>query len=74
MITKIFKAFGVEFVKPLKWYNWLTLVWVSVSFFLLSINTDTAPIWAVVLVVANFAFSIKVAAKTMPDIKDEENN
>ena len=71
-MTKIFKAIGIEFTKPLKWYNWLTLAWVAVSFILLSIDTETAPIWAVFLVVANFALSIKVAAKTIPDIKDDE--
>ena len=32
------------------------------------------PIWAVFLVVANFTLSIKVAAKTIPDIKDDENS
>lgn len=74
VMTKIFKALGIEFTKPLKWYNWLTLAWVAVSFVLLSIDTETAPIWAVFLVVANFALSIKVAAKTVPDIKDDENS
>ena len=74
VMTKIFKALGIEFTKPLKWYNWLTLAWVAVSFILLSIDTETAPIWAVFLVVANFALSIKVAAKTVPDIKDDENS
>lgn len=73
-MTKIFKAIGIEFTKPLKWYNWLTLAWVAVSFILLSIDTETAPIWAVFLVVANFALSIKVAAKTISDIKDDENS
>ena len=43
-------------------------------FILLSIDTETAPIWAVFLVVANFALSIKVAAKTRPDLKDDENS
>ena len=73
-MTKIFKALGIEFTKPLKWYNWLTLAWLAVSFVLLSNDTETAPICAVFHVVANFDLSIKVAAKTVPDIKDDENS
>ena len=71
-MSKIFKVFGIEFTKPLKWYNWLTIVWVGVSFILLSIDTENSPLWAIFLVVANFAFSIRVAAKTVPSIKDDE--
>ena len=37
-------------------------------------GVSVPPIWAVFLVVANFALSIKVAAKTIPDIKDDENS
>lgn len=74
MKTKIFEAIGIEFTKPLKWYNWLIFVWIAISFALLSINTETTPIWAVFLVIVNFALSIEVAAKTLPDIKDEKNN
>ena len=72
MKTKIFEAIGVEFTKPLKWYNWLIFVWIAIAFALLSIDTETTPIWAVFLVVVNFALSIGAAAKTLPDIKDEK--
>jgi hypothetical protein len=74
MMTKIFKAFGVEFAKPLTWRNWLILAWVGFSICLLSIDIETSPLWVVALIVANFCFSVKVATKRVPDIKDEENN
>lgn len=73
MMTKIFKVFGVEFAKPLTWRNWLILIWVAISICLLSVDIEATPLWVVALIVANFCFSVKVATKRIPDIKDEEN-
>ena len=39
-------------------------MWVAFSFTTLFVNIDNIPLWAVVLLVVNFAFSVLVAKKT----------
>lgn len=69
-MNKLYKLFGIEWERPLKWYEHLLYVWVGFSFCGLAIDLDTIPMWAVVLIVGNLCASIWVSSKVLPDIKE----
>ena len=54
----------------MKWYEYLLLVWLGLSFCCLAVDMDTIPLWAVALIVGNFGVSVWVGGKILPDIKD----
>lgn len=70
-MNKLYRLFGVEWERPLKWYEHLLYFWVGISFFGLAIDLDTTPMWVGIVIVGNLCASIFVSSKVLPDIKDE---
>lgn len=71
-MNELYRIFGIRWKRPLKWYDKLLIIWVSVAICGLTIDMDTIPFWAVVLIVANLCASLWVCANVLPDIKDNE--
>lgn len=71
-MNELYRIFGIRWKRPLKWYDKLLIIWVSVAICGLVIDMDTIPFWAVVLIVANLCASLWVCANVLPDIKDNE--
>lgn len=69
-MRKLYDIFGIKWERPLKWYEYLLLVWLGLSFCCLAVDMDTIPLWAVALIVGNFGVSVWVGGKILPDIKD----
>lgn len=71
-MNELYRIFGIKWKRPLKWYDKLLIIWVSVAICGLAIDMDTIPFLAVVLIVANLCASLWVCANVLPDIKDNE--
>lgn len=69
-MRKLYDIFGIKWERPLKWYEYLLLVWLGLSFCCLAVDMDTIQLWAVALIVGNFGASVWVGGKILPDIKD----
>ena len=71
-MNELYRIFGIRWKRPLKWYDKLLIMWVSVAICGLAIDMYTIPFWAVVLIVANLCASLWVCANVLPDMKDNE--
>ncbi len=71
-MNRLYRILGIKWKRPLKWYDRLLLIWVSLALFGLTIDMDSVPFWAVLLIVANLCTSFLVSANVLPELEDEE--
>jgi hypothetical protein len=73
-MKKLFEIMGVEFERELKAKDYAVLTWISIAITMLSVKFECVPMWVVLAVLVNFAASIFVGSKVLPEIKDDDEN